>query len=214
MIDYSFLGIEGLTGERPVRVWKRANGKVVYTMDDPKVYRQWTSNDEVKMITFHELYTLSNEPGGRGILQYFLLIKDQEVLRALSLPTDPEYLYSEEDCKKLALQGTKDQILDALEFGGYGVASLIKKAATENKIDSSTRKGMLNSIFGFDLDAIYDNMEALTGVSGAKSGTERKRRAEAINSEEVKEEPKSSSKRGRKSKPLEPTAPKENIITD
>ena len=213
-IDYSFLGVEGLTGERAIRVWKRAKGKVVYSLDDPKVYRVWNRNDEVKMITFHELYTLSNAPGGRGILQYFLLIKDQEVLQALDLPLDPEYQYTEEDCRKLILKGTKDQILDALEFGGYGVATLIKKAATEVKIDSTSRKKMINGIFGFDLDLIYDNQKAINSGNGNKETT-RKRRAEAITAgEEDKKEVAKKKTRSRKSTPLEPTAPSENIISE
>lgn len=215
MIDYSFLGIEGLTGEKLVRVWKRASGRVSYVLDDPKVRREWLRNDEVKMITFHELYTLSNEPGGRAILEYFLLIKDQDVLKALNLPLDPEYQYTEEDCKTLALKGSKDQILDALEFGGYGVATLIKRAATENKIDSTDRKKMLNSIFKFDLDTIYSNKEWADGASGVK--TEKKqRRAKALVTEDTKAKGKGKGKsdRTRKSEALTPSEPKENIITE
>lgn len=209
MIDYSFLGIEGLTGDKIVRVWKRANGKVSYLLDDPKVRREWARNDEVKMITFHELYTLSNEPGGKGILQYFLLIKDQDVLKALGLPEDPEYLYTAEDCKTLALKGSKDQILDALEFGGYGIATLIKQAATENKIDSTERKRMLNHIFNFDLDAIYSNKEWAQGEHKTSNEKKRRRADSIITSEESAKKT-----RTRKSKALTPSEPESSIITE
>lgn len=210
MIDYSFLGIEGLTGDRMVKVWKRANGRVVYTLDDPKVRREWLGNDEVKMISFHELYVLSNSPGGMGILEYFLLIKDQEVLQALNLPMDAEYQYTEADCKTLVLKGTKDQILDALEFGGYGIATLIKKAAIDCRIDSTTRKQLLNSIFKFDLDTIYSNKEWAEGAT-AENTARKQRRATAITSEE---KPKKGVRKPRKSTALEPTAPEENTITE
>jgi hypothetical protein len=210
MIDYSFLGIEGLTGDKLVRVWKRANGRVSYVLEDPKVRREWSRNDEVKMISFHELYTLSNDPGGKGILEYFLLIKDQDVLKALNLPLDPEYQYTEEDCKTLVLKGTKDQILDALEFGGYGVATLIKKQAIDSKIDSSERKKLLNGIFNFDLDAIYSNKE-WAEMDTDKTSETRQRRAKPLTSTETEE---SKPKRKRKSEALTPSEPEENLITE
>lgn len=213
MIDYSFLGVEGLTGERMVRVWKRASGRVSYTLDEPKVRREWNRGDEVKMISFHELYTLSNDPGGRAILEYFLLIKDQEVLQALQLPLDAEYQYTEADCKTLALKGTKDQILDALEFGGYGVATLIKRAATENRIDSTERKRMLNSIFKFDLDAIYSNKEWAEGAQ-AGTGEKKQRRGKALKDAEANQEKKKAGGRQRKSEALTPSEPEENIVTE
>lgn len=212
MIDYSFLGIEGLTGERMVKVWKRASGRVCYVLDDPKVRREWIGNDEVKMIQFHELYTLSNDPGGRAILEYFLLIKDQDVLKALNLPLDAEYQYTEEDCKTLALKGTKEQILDALEFGGYGIATLIKRAATENKIDSSQRKSMLNSIFKFDLDTIYANKEWAEGVSTVKEEKGKRRAKSITSSTDKKKTPKEGKQK--KGKPLVPSEPEENSITE
>lgn len=214
MIDYSFLGVEGLTGERMVKVWKRANGRVSYILDEPKVRREWVRGDEVKMITFHELYTLSNDPGGRAILEYFLLIKDQDVLKALQLPLDPEYQYTEEDCKTLALKGTKEQILDALEFGGYGIATLIKRAATENRIDSTDRKNMLNDIFKFNLDTIYDNKEWASGGVDASTG-KKQRRAKSLVSENTKgKDKKTSDKKRKAADALTPSDPKETLVTE
>lgn len=216
MIDYSFLGVEGLTGDKMVRVWKRASGGVSYILDDPKVRREWNRGDEVKIVSFHELYTLLNEPGGRAILQYFLLIKDQDVLKALSLPLDPEYQYTEADCKTLALKGTRDQILDALEFGGYGVATLIKRAATETKIDSTERKKMLNEIFKFDLDTIYSNKEWAEGAQ-ANTAEKKQRRGKALKDTEANKEAKEKAKdtkRARTSEALTPSEPEENIITE
>lgn len=215
MIDYSFLGVEGLTGDKMVRVWKRASGRVSYVLDEPRARREWHRGDEVKMITFHELYTLSNEPGGRAILEYFLLIKDQDVLKALSLPLDPEYQYTEADCKTLALKGTKEQILDALEFGGYGVATLIKRAATENKIDSTDRKKMLNDIFRFDLDSIYANKEWAEGVQ-ANAGEKKQRRGKVLKEAEANQEQETKKKGGRprKSEALTPSEPIEGVITE
>ena len=112
------------------------------------------------------------------------------------------------------MKGSKDQILDALEFGGYGVATLIKRAATENKIDSTDRKKMLNSIFKFDLDTIYSNKEWADGASGVQTEKKQRRAKALVTDTKAKGKGKGKSDRTRKSEALTPSEPKENIITE
>ena len=104
---YDFLG-EDITGAMEVKVWAIGAGLVTYSLVDPSITRVWRPN-ELKVITFHELYQLANTPGGMQLLHDRLQIRDSKVRIALQLPSDPEFLYTEEDARNLALKYWEDR---------------------------------------------------------------------------------------------------------
>lgn len=197
----SFLG-EHITGDLEVKVWSTSVGAVGYGLDDPRVNRSWQPG-ELKIISFHELYQLSNSPGGQALLLNYLQIRDQKVREALQLPLEPEYLYTEEDAKKLARTGSEDQILDALEFGPVGLASMIRHYAIMETTDINRIK-FFNNLFSMNIETIRDNMkdESLEQSSGKASG-QRRVKAETPSSEEN-----SAPKRQRKGQVLVPSEQK------
>lgn len=201
---YDFLGTE-ITGAMEVKVWAVGAGKVHYQLDDPKVSRTWNPG-ELKILTFHEIYQLANHPGGMFLLVNNLQIRDNKIRQALGLPTHPEYLYTEEDAKKLVLDGTREQILDALEFGPLGLASMMKHFAIIH-VDSSDKIQFFNKLFSMNILELRETLDK-EDESSTKSGT---RRAVTTVAEEKKEVPK---KRERKSEPLKPSEPLNQVATE
>lgn len=193
----TFLG-EHITGDLEVKVWSTSVGTVGYGLDDPKVSRSWQPG-ELKILTFHELYQLSNTAGGPALLLNYLQIRDQKVREALQLPVEPEYLYTEEDAKKLVKTGSEDQILDALEFGPVGLASMIRHYAIIETTDINRMK-FFNNLFSMNIETIRDNMKDESTEQGSpKAGGQRR-----VKAEETKEE-QPSAKRERKSQALRPS---------
>jgi len=193
----SFLG-EHITGDLEVKVWSTSVGTVGYGLDDPRVNRSWQPG-ELKIISFHELYQLSNSPGGQALLLNYLQIRDQKIREALQLPLEPEYLYTEEDAKKLARTGSEDQILDALEFGPVGLASMIKHYAIMETTDINRIK-FFNNLFSMNIESIRDNMKDETlEQSNGKSSGQRRVKTEVATKEDL------APKRQRKSQALTPS---------
>lgn len=193
---YDFLG-EDITGNMEVKVWSIGSGQVAYSLTDPAVNRVWRPG-ELKIITFHELYTLNNQPGGGFLLANRLQIRDNKVREALNLPLDPEYLYTEEDAKNLVINGTKEQILDALEFGPVGLASMIKHHAVVHT-QTIDRMEFFNTLFSMNIQEIRSSMDKVDETPTAQ----RERRAAPVE----KQEAEAPAKRERKSTPLTPSEP-------
>jgi hypothetical protein len=199
---YSFLG-EDIKANLDVRVWSIGSGQVVYQLTDPPVSRVWRPN-ELKIIPFHELYQLKNAPGGYNLLFHRLQIRDNKVREALELPLDPEYLYTEEDAKNLVLNGSNEQILDALEFGPSGLASMIKHNAVLY-VNSIEKMNFFNRVFSMNIQEIRDiNKEEVQEVVDVP-----KRRVEATPKAET-----APTTRKRKAAPLTPSEPAVQIPTE
>lgn len=165
-IDYSYLGVEGLKGDYPVRVANVARRKVSYVLPELNgTTRNFapaplSGKPEIKIVTFHELYLLHNSPGGAKLIYENLQIKDNDVRTALDLPTDPEFDYSIDDIRKLMVDGTKEEILDALDFGPFYIAQWMKNSlATETVNISYDKIKFFESLFRMNLQNLRDNFE-------------------------------------------------------
>lgn len=169
-IDYGYLGVEGLKGDRPVRVSNLGRRKVSYVLPElNNTTRTFNPADngyvDSKVLTFHELYLLYNTPGGPQLIFDNLQIKDNDVRAALNLPTDPEYDYSVEDIKKLIEDGTKEEILDALDFGPFYLAQWMKSVIVAEGLNDYSKRKFFEGLFRMDLDNAQDNLEWATGDS-------------------------------------------------
>ncbi len=199
---YEFLGTE-VTGAMEVKVWAIGGGRVHYELQDPKVSRTFNPG-ELKILTFHEIYQLANHPGGMYLLVNNLQIRDNKVRQAIGLPVDPEYLYTEEDAKKLVIEGSKEQILDALEFGPLGLASMIKHFAIVY-VDSSDKINFFNRLFTMNILELRDGLEREDDTQ-AKPG--KRRASTTVAEEEVVK------KKERKTQPLKPSEPLNQVATE
>lgn len=205
----SFLG-EGITGDLEVKVWSTSIGEVVYALQDPKVHRSWKPG-EVKILTFHEVYQLANSSGGMPLLANHLQIRDPKVRKALQLPMEPEYLYTDEDARKLVNTGSEEEILDAIEFGPRSLAAAIRYYAILD-IDSLEKMKFFNNLFRMNIQQIRDNLKDEGNEPNLEeTGSKRRVKKDPIKEEIVSEV---ETKKTRKTKALEPSEPKEQEPTE
>lgn len=164
--DYSYLGVEGLDGHRLVKVTNMSRSVVAYTLPElnnlRKEFRPNISGrtPDSKMITFHELFTLFNSPGGEQIVWDALLIDDDEVRGALGLPTSeevPELKYTREDVLNILKEGSDDEVLDMMEFGGFYIVEWVKEEI--KNVDSRTRREFIGHLLHLNVDQMEENLK-------------------------------------------------------
>ena len=79
-----------------------------------------------KMLLSEEsIRNIAYNPGGRFILENRLIINDPELIKKLELNLELEDTYTPEDIKELLINGSRDQLDDALNFGNEGTKELI-----------------------------------------------------------------------------------------
>ena len=120
-----------LANDKLIKVQNRDFGTVTYTIPDlNNLYREYQPN-EIKQITFDELFKLSQVPGGMYIITNYLIIYDEEAVAALLGEVEPEYFYTEKQVIELMKNGTADEFEDCLNFAPSGVLDLIKDLAVK-----------------------------------------------------------------------------------
>lgn len=134
-----------------ITVKNRDNGVVGYTIPDTGIRRDFAAG-ESKKIELEELKQLSYIPGGEFLLKHYFIVDDREAIQSLNLNVEPEYFYTEEDIKKILLDGTLDELEDTLNFAPEGVLDLIKKVAVEEEIPDVRKRKLITEITGFGIE--------------------------------------------------------------
>ena len=75
----------------------------------------WNQIGDKLDLTEDQLRSILNTPGGRYTLENYVAIENPEIVKKLGINAEPEYFYTEEDIKKLLLEGSEDQLKDALD---------------------------------------------------------------------------------------------------
>lgn len=139
-----------------VAVIKRAKGSVGYKIDTLRVSRSWKHDAKDPIyIPVAELIELTTIPGGRKLLEEYLIIQDEEArLEVLGIETSPEYLYTEKEINYLLSKGSNEQLLDCLDYAPKGVLDLVKMLAIQNKPDTTVKVEAINKKFDINLDEL------------------------------------------------------------
>ncbi len=80
-------------------------------------------------LTKESLLNISYSPGGRRILENYLVFEDSEVLEFLEIDIEPEDSFTAKDLESLVSNGSLGQLEDALTFSKKGTKEAIKDAA-------------------------------------------------------------------------------------
>ena len=139
-----------------VAVVKRAKGSVGYKLDTLRVSRRWQHDAKDPIyIPVGELIELTTIPGGRKLLEEYLIIQDDEArFEVLGIETPPEYLYTEKEINYLLQKGSNEQLLDCLDYAPSGVLDLVKMLAIQNKPDTTVKIDAINKKFNIDLNEL------------------------------------------------------------
>ena len=137
-------------------VKNRSAGMVVYRIPEDGIRREFQPGEE-KKIRHDELEKLSYQPGGRNLINDYLLIFNNEAIEELAINAEPEYFMTEQDVIKLIEEGSLDAWLDALDFAPPGTMDLIKKFSVSVPLNDIEKRRALKKKTGFDVDkAIYN----------------------------------------------------------
>lgn len=173
--------------ERKIKVTNRSDSYVGYNIPDaPAGYERDFAPGETKEIDYEEIKKLYWTQGGRRIIENYFVITDEEVLEDLNIVPEPEYFYSREDIIELLLNGTQDQLEDALEFGPAGVLDLIKDLAVDLQLPDMRKRKAIERKTGLNISAAIDLQEPTEVVEEKKT-----RRAEPVKAPTEKKERKS-----------------------
>lgn len=165
-VDYSFLGVDNLTGDRRVTLQNYGRANVGYSVtlsNGSPVTRQFSpyingQPPHAISVSFDELYQLSQMPGGKQLIFDNLYTDDMEVRKALGLPYDkeevPEITYTREDVSRIVHKGSDDELKDLVEFGvGAGlhyIAEWIKEELLS--VDSFSRRELIGEMLNIHPD--------------------------------------------------------------
>ena len=126
-------------------------GNVTYIIPEMQNLQRTFSAREEKIVPFEELRRLMYVPGGRTLLEQYLIIKDKDVIEELGLDVEPEYFYNEEEIKDLFVNGSLDQFLDCLDFAPEGVIDMIKSLAVSLPLNDVAKRQAILDKTGFDV---------------------------------------------------------------
>lgn len=157
-----------------VNVRNRNNGTTGYTLDDGGLTRQFMPG-ETKKIDEDELRRLYLQPGGRYILENYLIIQDEALVSDIVGAVEPEYNYTEDQIKELLLNGTEDELRDCLDFAPQGVKELVKQLAVDMRLNDMRKRRIIGDHFGFDINAAIGFKEEDEGVDPVVEETPKRR---------------------------------------
>lgn len=144
------------------KVKNRSSGKVAYTVyyNGNKIHQSYNPG-EIKIVPYEELRQLSYQHGGPDLIYNYLQVSNNaaEVLKSFNLYPEPEYFLTENEIKKLLLEGSMDSFLDCLDFAPVGVIDLIKKYAVDLPLNDYNKRKAIKTALGFDIDAAIKNNE-------------------------------------------------------
>ena len=142
-----------------LNVKNRSASVVGYAIPEAGIRREFQIG-EVKKIDKEELDKLIFTPGGRELIQDYLLITNQEATSDLGIKTEPEYYMTEKEIVELIVSGSLDAWLDALDFAPVGVIDLMKKLSVTVPLTDTNKIAALQKKTGFNAMKALENEKA------------------------------------------------------
>ena len=149
-----------LENTEKIRVRNRKKGSVGYSIPDLSINRLFRQN-EIKEITMEELRKLSYIPGGKTLIDNYLLIENEEAIKELVGDIEPEYNYTEKEIKWLLEYGSLDQLKDCLNFAPLGVIDILKNLAVELKVDNVSKRKVIEEKTGLNVSKAIEIKEEI-----------------------------------------------------
>ena len=169
-------------------VKNRSASTVIYSIPEMNNLRREFRPGEIKSVTGSELIQLSYRPGGRRIIENYLLINNEEVLDGLNMEVEPEYKLDEAGVVKRLKDGSEDQLIDCLNFAPEGVKDLVKAVALAMPLNDLNKCKIIKDMLGYDVLFVRSTNEQIAKESGAEAApAPAKKRRVASNSAETKQ---------------------------
>lgn len=161
--------------DNKISVSNRTMGVVAYSIPEMNVRREFAPH-ETKKVPVAEIEALTYQPGGRTLIEDYLLVHDASVLEeVVNIQVEPEYWLTDEKIPGWMGSCTEDEFIDALNFAPDGVKTLIKDYAVSLPLNDFNKINAIKNILGFDvMSAININkqskeIEKATSNSGRRT---------------------------------------------
>lgn len=141
-----------------VKIKNRSGSTVIYNIVEDRLRREF-SPGEVKTIPEEELNKLTYQPGGKKLIEDYLLIENEEVTADMGIKTEPEYWMTETEVVNLLKNGTIDAFLDCLDFAPAGVLDMIKHYAVAIPLNDVQKREAIKEKLNFDVGLAIKNNE-------------------------------------------------------
>ena len=141
-----------------VKVLNRFLGQTTYVIPELHIRRTFQRGAEQE-VPFKELQYLKYQAGGEEMLRNILMIEDEEALEKLVGDVEPEYHYTESDVENLLLNGSLEQLEDALDFAPLWVIELIKEKAVSLKLSDINKRDAIAKKTEFNVTKAINNIE-------------------------------------------------------
>lgn len=156
-----------MDGKQIVLVKNRSAAIVLIDVPNIHLHLEVQPGQTIKM-KYEDLCEFAQVPGGATMLREYLQLQEQEIEELNLGEVEPEYNYSEEDIKKLILEGSIDEFLDCLDFAPTGVIDLIKKFAVDLPMTDLRKIEELKKKTGFDAESALKHKKEELADSGAE----------------------------------------------
>ena len=141
-----------------VKIKNRSGSTVIYNIIEDRLRREF-SPGEVKDIPKDELNKLTYQPGGRKLIEDYLLIENEAVTSDIGIKTEPEYWMTESEVIDLLKNGSLDAFLDCLDFAPAGVLDMIKYYSVTLPLNDVNKREAIKSKLKFDVGLAIKNTE-------------------------------------------------------
>ena len=147
-----------MDGNTTYLVTNRSASVVVYSIVEDNIRREFQPG-ETKKIRHSELEKLTYQTGGPLLISNYFLIRSEDAIKDLGVPTEPEYFMTEKEVVELIKTGTIDAWLDCLDFAPHGVIEMVKKLSVTVPLNDYEKRRALKEKTGFDVDAAIKHVE-------------------------------------------------------
>lgn len=146
-----------------IEVVNMTNHKVGYNLADENIHRTLQPNEHRKIIA-GELRKLNYQKGGHILLTDFLSVKNEELAKEFGIDVEEqvEYNWTSEDIDRVLIEGTYDELMDAMDFAPEGIKQQLAARAVQLQINDSNKRKIISDNSPYDIDAQIKNVEKAT----------------------------------------------------
>ena len=135
-----------------IKVENRSGKYLVTSIPNTNITFVWVKQGSFVMLTRDEIKELYYQPGGKIFFDN-LIVHDSKVCEELFGELEPEYYYTEKEIDEILLNGSIEQLEDALDFSPKGGVDLIVKRAIELKIPDNNKREVITKFTGHNIDS-------------------------------------------------------------
>lgn len=141
--------------EQKIKVENRSDKYLVDSIPNTNIKFIWSKTGSYVLMTKEQIKELYSKPGGKRFFEN-LIIHDKDLCKELLGEQEPEYYYTQADIDKLLLQGSLEELEDAIDFSPAGGVDLIVRRAVELKIPDHNKRLAIEKMTGYNINGAIE----------------------------------------------------------